>query len=47
MRRAKERGWRMEERERKGVFLVSTKNAFVPMKRDNSVNTYSKISTAP
>jgi len=25
----------------KGVFLVSAKNAFVPLKRDNSVNTYS------
>ena len=24
----------------KGVFLVSTKNMFVPVKRDNSVNTY-------
>ena len=30
-----------------GVFLVSTKNAFVPVKRNNSVNTYSKISTVP
>ena len=28
-----------------GVFLVSAKNAFVPVKRDNSVNTYSRIST--
>ena len=27
----------------KGVFLVSAKNAFVPEKRDNSVNTYSRI----
>ena len=24
-----------------GVFLVKRKNAFVPVKRDNSVNTYS------
>ena len=24
----------------KGVFLVSAKNAFVPVKHDNSVNTY-------
>ena len=31
----------------KGVFLVTTKNAFVPVKRDNSVNTYSRISTVP
>ena len=30
-----------------GVFLVMTKNAFVPVKRDNSVNTYSRISTVP
>ena len=29
----------------KGVFLVKTKNAFLPVKRDNSVNTYSRIST--
>ena len=28
-----------------GVFLVSAKNAFVPLERDNSVNTYSRIST--
>ena len=27
----------------KGVFLVKTKNAFVPVERDNSVNTYSSI----
>jgi len=31
----------------KGVFLVCAKNAFVPLKRDNSVNTYSRISTVP
>ena len=31
----------------KGVFLVMTKNAFEPVKRDNSVNTYSRISTVP
>ena len=31
----------------KGVFLVSAKNAFVPVKRDNSMNTYSRISTLP
>jgi len=31
----------------KGVFLVKTKNAFVPVARDNSVNTYSRISTVP
>ena len=31
----------------KGVFLVSAKNAFVPVKRDKSVNTYSRISTVP
>ena len=30
-----------------GVFLVKTKNAFAPVKRDNSVNTYSRISTVP
>ena len=30
-----------------GVFLVSAKNAFVSVKRDNSVNTYSRISTVP
>ena len=30
-----------------GVFLVSAKNAFVPVKRDNSVNTYLRISTVP
>ena len=30
-----------------GVFLVSAKNAFVPLKRDNSVNTHSRISTVP
>jgi len=28
----------------KGVFLVSAKNEFVPFKRDNSVNIYSRIS---
>ena len=31
----------------KGVFLVNAKNAFVPVKRDNSVNTYLRISTVP
>ena len=31
----------------KGVFLVKMKNAFVPVKRDNSVNTYLRISTVP
>ena len=30
-----------------GVFLVKMKNAFVPVKRDNSVNTHSRISTVP
>ena len=30
-----------------GVFLVSAKNAFVPVKHDNSVNIYSRISTVP
>ena len=29
------------------MFLVKTKNVFVPVKRDNSVNTYSRISTVP
>ena len=28
-----------------GVFLVKMKNAFVPVKRDNTVNTYSRFST--
>ena len=32
---------------KKGVFLVSAQNAFVPVERDNSVNTYSRISTVP
>ena len=31
----------------KGVFLVCAKNAFVPVKRDNSMNTFSRISTVP
>ena len=31
----------------KGVFLVSAKKAFVSEKRDNSVNTYSRISNVP
>ena len=31
----------------KGVFLVSAKNAFVPLERNHSVNTYSRISTVP
>ena len=41
------RFWRSSEKllNSKGVFLVSVKNAFVPVKRDNSVNTYSRIST--
>ena len=30
-----------------GVFLVSAKNAFVSVKRDNSMNTYSRISNVP
>jgi len=30
-----------------GVFLVTTKNAFVPVKCVHSVNTYSRISTVP
>ena len=30
-----------------GVFLVKMKHAFEPVKRDNSVNTYSRISTVP
>ena len=30
-----------------GVFLVMTQNAFVPVKRDNSVNTYLRILTVP
>ena len=30
-----------------GVFLVKMNNAFVPVKRDHSVNIYSRISTAP
>ena len=30
-----------------GVFLLTTKNAFVPVKRDNSVDTYLRISTVP
>ena len=29
----------------KGVFLVSAKNAFLPVKRDHSVSTYSRTST--
>jgi len=31
----------------KSVFLVSAKNAFVPLKRDNNVITNSRISTVP
>ena len=38
---------RLIPRNFKGVFLVSAKNAFLPVKRDNSVNTYSRISTVP
>ena len=34
-----------ETSQTKGVFLVSTKNAFVPVKRNHSMNTYSRIST--
>ena len=30
-----------------GVFLMSAENAFVPVKRDNSVNTYSRNLTVP
>ena len=30
-----------EQEEDKGVFLVRTKNAFIPVKRAYSVNTYS------
>ena len=30
-----------------GVFLVMTKNAFLTIKRDYIVNTYSRISTVP
>ena len=30
-----------------GVFLVTNENAFPPVKRNNSVNTYSRISTVP
>jgi len=30
-----------------GVFLVKTKNAFVPVERDDSVDTYSRISIVP
>ena len=30
-----------------GVFLVTAKNAFVPVKSDHSVNTYSRIVTVP
>ena len=36
-----------KEKQNQGVFLVKTNNAFVPVKRDNSVNTYSRISTVP
>ena len=36
-----------EGQNRKGVFLVSAKNAFVRVKRNNRVNTYSRISTVP
>ena len=28
-----------------GMFLVKTNNAYVPVKRDNSMNTYSRISS--
>ena len=30
-----------------GVFVVTAENSFLPVKRDNSVNTYSRISTVP
>ena len=33
--------------EREGAFLVSAKNAFVPVKRVYSMNTFSRISTIP
>ena len=48
--------WRMREKETRHCikisnetprFLVSAKNAFVTVKRDNSVNKYSRISTVP
>ena len=42
--------WRrldLETFRNKGVFLVKTNNAFVPVKRHNSVNTYSRFSTVP
>ena len=35
------------QRQTEGVFLVKTKNVFVPVKRDNSGNIYSRISTVP
>ena len=38
---------RVIARSSKGVFLVKMKNAFVPVKRNHSVNTYSRISTVP
>ena len=31
----------------KGVFLVKVKDAFVPVRRVDSMNTYSRISTVP
>ena len=30
-----------------GVFLVKMKHVFEPVKRDNSMNTYTRISTVP
>ena len=42
-RQVKER----EDNDAKGVFLVSPKNACVPVKRDNNMNTYLRISTVP
>ena len=38
--------WFVDPMEIQGVFLVKMKNAFVPVKRDDGVNKYSRISTA-
>ena len=38
---------RIHRRAGKGVFLVKMKNAFVPIERVYSMNTYSRISTVP
>ena len=40
-------GFRSSRGDEEGVFLVKMKNAFVPVKRDNSVNTYSRILNVP